>query len=124
MTIWSMSSDRPRRRLLAILAADAAGYSRLMALDDLGTVAALEESRAVFRSLVAHQGGRVVDTAGDSVLAVFESATAAAEAALAAQGELGALAVTPIHREDYCSVSACILATSSSTRTGRSMEME
>ena len=90
MTIWSMPSDRPRRRLLAILAADAAGYSRQMALDDLGTVAALEECRAVFRSLVAHEGGRVVDTAGDSVLAVFESATAAAEAGLAAQKELGA----------------------------------
>ena len=95
MTICSMSSDRPRRRLLAILAADAAGYSRLMALDDLGTVAALEESRAVFRSLIAHQGGRVVDTAGDSVLAVFESATAAAEAGLATQGELGASPVQP-----------------------------
>jgi adenylate cyclase len=95
MAIWSMSSDRPRRRLLAILAADAAGYSRLMALDDLGTVAALEESRVVFRSLVAHQGGRVVDTAGDSVLAVFESATAAAEAGLAAQAELGASLAHP-----------------------------
>jgi class 3 adenylate cyclase len=62
-----------RRRLLAILAADAAGYSRLMAADDQATVAALDAARAVFREQIESHGGRVVDMAGDSVLAVFDA---------------------------------------------------
>jgi adenylate cyclase len=64
-----MQAPDLRSRLLAILAADAAGYSRLMALDERGTVAALDAARAVFREHIASHGGRVIDTAGDSVLA-------------------------------------------------------
>jgi adenylate cyclase len=74
--------------LLAILAADAVGYSRLMSLDDRATVAALDAARAVFREHVAAHGGRVIDTAGDSVLAVFDTAAGAVRAALAAQQKL------------------------------------
>jgi adenylate cyclase len=77
-----MSADT-RSRLLAILAADAAGYSRLMADDDAGTVAALDAARSVFRRHIEAHGGRVVDTAGDSVLAVFDSAAPAVRAAMA-----------------------------------------
>ena len=74
-----------RHRLLAILEADGVGYSRLMSIDEPATVAALDAARAVFRSAIEAQGGRVIDMAGDSVLAVFETATGAVRAALAAQ---------------------------------------
>lgn len=77
-----------RQRLTAILAADAEGYSRRMAEDDRGTLAALDAARAVFREQIAAQEGRVVDMAGDSVLAVFDSAAGAVAAALAVQQRL------------------------------------
>ncbi|MBI3376249.1 MAG: adenylate cyclase [Betaproteobacteria bacterium] len=77
-----------KQRLAAILAADAAGYSRLMAADDRATVAALDASRAVFRSQIEANQGRVIDMAGDSVLAVFETAAGAVCAALAVQERL------------------------------------
>jgi len=77
-----------RRRLAAILAADAAGYSRLMAADENATVAALDSARAVFRSHIESNQGRVIDMAGDSVLAVFETAAGAVSAALAVQRAL------------------------------------
>jgi len=78
-----------RQRLAAILAADAADYSRLMAIDDRATVAALDAARAVFRSQIESNHGRVIDMAGDSVLAVFETAAGAVTAAVAVQHELG-----------------------------------
>lgn len=81
-----------RRRLLAVLAADAVGYSRLMSLDDLGTVTALDAARAVFSAEIAGHDGRVIDMAGDSVLAVFETATAAVKAAPVIQRQLAASA--------------------------------
>jgi len=77
-----------RQRLAAILAADAAGYSRLMATDERATVAALDAARQVFRDRIEANQGRVIDMAGDSVLAVFETAIGAMTAALAAQAEL------------------------------------
>jgi len=77
-----------KQRLAAILAADAAGYSRLMAADERTTVAALDAARAVFRARIEANQGRVIDMAGDSVLAVFETATGAVLAALAIQTEL------------------------------------
>ena len=80
------------QRLAAILAADAAGYSRLMAGDDRATVVALDAARAVFRSQVDAHQGRIIDMAGDSVLAVFNTATGAVAAALAVQAELNASA--------------------------------
>ncbi len=80
------------QRLVAILAADAAGYSRLMSLDERATVAALDAARAVFSKHIEANRGRVIDMAGDSVLAVFETATGAVSAALAIQPEVAALA--------------------------------
>jgi adenylate cyclase len=85
-----VSESEFKHRLAAILAADAAGYSRLMAADERATVAALDAARAVFRAQVESHHGRVIDMAGDSVLAVFETAAGAAVAAMAAQHELGA----------------------------------
>jgi adenylate cyclase len=78
--------------LAAILAADAAGYSRLMAGDERATVAALDAARAVFRRQIEGNQGRVIDMAGDSVLALFETAAGAVAAALAIQQEIGAAA--------------------------------
>ncbi len=78
-----------KQRLVAILAADAEGYSRHMAADEAATLAALEVARGIFRSQVEVNRGRVVDMAGDSVLAVFDSAAGAVSAALAAQKALG-----------------------------------
>jgi predicted ATPase/class 3 adenylate cyclase len=80
------------QRLTAILAADVAGYARLMAADAGATVAALDETRAVFRREIEANGGRVVDMAGDSILAVFHSAGEALDAALAVQKTLAAAA--------------------------------
>jgi adenylate cyclase len=79
-------------RLVAILAADAVDYSRLMALDDEATIRALDTAREVFRRCTSVHGGRVVDTAGDSVLAVFGTAMGATAAALAIQADLNAKA--------------------------------
>ena len=79
-----------RHKLAAIMAADAAGYSRLMVLDEGGTIAALDAARAAFRWQVDSFHGRVVDTAGDSVLALFETASGAVNAALAVQAQLEA----------------------------------
>ena len=87
-----MSEKRVRHRLAAILAADAAGYSRLMAADEMATVAALDAARIVFRSQIESHQGRVIDMAGDSVLAVFETAAGAVNAALALQKEFASSA--------------------------------
>jgi len=83
-----------RQRLAAILAADVVGYSRLMAADEDATVVALDAARAIFRSRIESSQGRVIDMAGDSVLAVFDSATGAVSAALAIQEALEAAART------------------------------
>ncbi|MBC7704381.1 MAG: adenylate/guanylate cyclase domain-containing protein [Rhodoferax sp.] len=83
-----MSGSGLKQRLAAILAADAAGYSRLMSLDERATVAALDASRAVFHNQTLANQGRVVDTAGDSVLAVFETAAGALTAAIEIQAGL------------------------------------
>ncbi len=83
-----MADSGIRQRLAAILAADVAGYSRLMAADERATVAALDAARAVFRAQIESNQGRVIDMAGDSVLAVFETATGAVSAALSIQEEI------------------------------------
>jgi len=86
-----LSGTDLRHRLAAILAADAAGYSRLMQLDERAALAALDCARGVFRSRVEANHGRVIDTAGDSVLAVFETASGAVNSALDIQKELATL---------------------------------
>ncbi len=83
-----MSGTELKQRLAAILAADVTGYSRLMAADERATVAALDAGRSVFKAQIEANRGRVIDMAGDSVLAVFETATGAVLTALAVQQEL------------------------------------
>lgn len=77
-----------RQKLAAILAADAAGYSRLMAGDERATLTALDAARSCFRSAIEAHDGRVIDMAGDSVLATFPTAVGAVSAALAVQQAL------------------------------------
>ncbi len=76
---------RVGRRLAAIVAADVAGYSRLMGLDEVGTARTLREHRAVTDALVAKHGGRLVKTTGDGVLLEFPSVVDAVECAVAVQ---------------------------------------
>ena len=76
---------RQERRLVAILAADVEGYSRLMGLDEARTMRSLTERRARACDLIADHQGRVVNTAGDSILAEFGSAVDAVECAVAIQ---------------------------------------
>jgi adenylate cyclase len=83
--LTTVTGSELKQRLAAILAADVAGYSRLMAADARATVAALDAARAVFQAQIEANQGRVIDMAGDSVLAVFETAAGAASAALAVQ---------------------------------------
>ncbi|HET7526761.1 MAG TPA: adenylate/guanylate cyclase domain-containing protein, partial [Burkholderiaceae bacterium] len=86
----SLNSADLKQRLAAILAADVAGYSRLMAADERATVQSLDAARALFRSCIQSHQGRVIDMAGDSVLAVFETAAGAVLAALDVQQEIEA----------------------------------
>ncbi len=83
-----MSDTELKQRLAAILAADVTGYSRLMAANERDTVAALDAARAIFRHQIEANHGRVIDMAGDSVLAVFETAAGAVVAAITIQQEL------------------------------------
>ena len=69
-----MSGERVERRLAAILAGDVAGYSRLMGLDEEGTLAALKgHRRAVVDPKIAEHRGRIVKTTGDGMLVEFAS---------------------------------------------------
>jgi len=67
------------------LAADVAGYSRLMGADEVGTAQVLLERRAAIAPFVASHGGRIVKTTGDGVLLDFSSVVAAVECAVAVQ---------------------------------------
>jgi adenylate cyclase len=76
------------RKLTTILAADVEGYSRLMAADEVATLQALRDCRAVFGRLIARHGGRIVNTAGDGLLADFPSVVEAVNCAVEVQREL------------------------------------
>ncbi len=93
-------APRVERRLAAIFAADVEGYSRLMGLDEVRTIAALTERRAAASELIAHYRGRIVDTAGDSILAEFGSALDAVECAITVQRAIADdnREIDPVHR--------------------------
>ena len=74
------------RKLAAILSADVAGYSRLMGADEEATVAALNACHNIFKDEIESRQGRVVDTAGDSVLADFENVVKVVEGAVEVHG--------------------------------------
>src|SRR5262245_11964172 len=83
----SEPSESPKvpRRLAAILAADISGYSALMGADEARTVRDLKDHLAVVLPMVSGHGGRVIDTAGDGVLAEFGSVVNAVECAIGMQ---------------------------------------
>jgi adenylate cyclase len=76
---------KPLRRLAAILAADIAGYSALMGADEAGTVRDLKANQAIILPMITEHGGRIIDTAGDGILAEFGNVVNAAECAVAIQ---------------------------------------
>ncbi len=83
-----MEAPPLERKLVAILAADVASYSRLMEVDEEGTLATLSAFRLVTDRLISEHEGRICGTAGDSILAAFGSALAAVQCAVDIQNEL------------------------------------
>jgi adenylate cyclase len=84
-----MAEARVERRLAAILAADVAGYSRLMGTDEVGTLAALKAHfREVVDPMIAAHHGRIVKTTGDGMLVEFASIVDAVTSAMAVQEEM------------------------------------
>jgi len=79
-----------KRRLAAILSADIAGYSRLMGQDEPATVRDLKSLQAVILPLVGSFGGRIIDTAGDGILAEFPSVIGATQCAVEIQTVIAA----------------------------------
>jgi adenylate cyclase len=77
------------RKLTTILSADAVGYSRLMGQDEGGTFATLKAYRDLTSDRIAQHRGRVVNTAGDSILAEFPSVVKAVECAVEIQRTIG-----------------------------------
>ncbi|HEY6984119.1 adenylate/guanylate cyclase domain-containing protein [Reyranella sp.] len=76
-----MPREHTERKLAAILAADVAGFSRLMGVDEAGTARALREHRAAIDPVVAGCRGRIVKSTGDGLLMEFPSIVAAVECA-------------------------------------------
>lgn len=83
-----MEPSSLKRRLTCILAADAVGYSKMMGQDEEGTIQVLAAHRAVIDGIIAFHQGRIVSTAGDSVLAEFSSAVEAVRCAVEIQEAL------------------------------------
>ena len=87
----TITSDKTqdRRKLVAVVYADMVGYSRLIGLDDAGT---LQRLRTLRRSLtdpaIEDHGGRLVNTGGDSLLLVFDSAEGAVRCAIKVQQQV------------------------------------
>jgi adenylate cyclase len=86
-----MAEERVERRLAAILAADVAGYSRLMGLDEEGTLAALKRHRGeLVEPKIKEHRGRIVKTTGDGMLVEFASVVDAVRCAVELQREMAA----------------------------------
>jgi adenylate cyclase len=84
-----MTEERVQRRLAAILAADVAGYSRLMGVDEEGTLSALKELRRDLADpKIKEHRGRIVKTTGDGLLVEFASVVDAVRCAVEVQYEM------------------------------------
>jgi class 3 adenylate cyclase len=83
-----MNNKGFKRKLTAILSADAVGYSRLMGEDEEATVRTLTAYREIMNTLIQKHGGRVVDSPGDNLLADFASVLDAVRCAVEIQEEL------------------------------------
>ena len=85
-----MTAPRLERKLAAVLAADVAGFSRLMERDERGTFARLSTHRAgIFGPLVGEHRGRIVKHTGDGALCEFPSIVEAVGCALLIQKRVG-----------------------------------
>src|SRR5215475_12684625 len=82
----SGTGERVQRRLAAIFAADVAGYSRQMGVDEVGTLAALKAvRREIVDAAIAAHNGRIFKTTGDGMLVEFASAVDATQCAIEIQ---------------------------------------
>jgi class 3 adenylate cyclase len=92
-----------KRKIAAILAADVVGYSRLVAIDEEGTLRGLAAARDIFDGLVHRAGGRIFNTAGDSVMCEFDSAVEAVRVAVDIQDSLAAAnaGIDPARRIEF-----------------------
>lgn len=79
------SGGRVRRKLATVLAADVASYSSMVAESEEATIRALKAARQVFDLRIEDNGGRIANTAGDSVVAVFDSPVSAVRCAIEVQ---------------------------------------
>jgi adenylate cyclase len=80
-----LEAHRVERKLAAIFAADVEGYSRLMGLDEVGTLRTLTAYRVIIDRLITSHRGRIFNTAGDSLVADFASAVDAVQCAVEVQ---------------------------------------
>ncbi len=78
------------RKLTTILAADVVGYSKMMAANEEGTLNILRERREIVDSIIHNNGGTIFGSAGDSVIAQFDSPVRATESAIQFQNKLHA----------------------------------
>ena len=93
-----MAAERMERRLAAILAADVAGYSRLVGVDEEGTIAALRAIHAeIIDPGISEHRGRLVKTTGDGLLAEFSSAVDALRCAVHVQRAIAAREIGRAH---------------------------
>src|ERR1700745_2251604 len=84
-----------RRKLIAVLHADMVGYSRLIGLDDVGTLQRLRSLRRILIDpTIAEDGGRIVNTGGGSLLIVFDSSDGPVRCAVRVQQQV------PVHDGD------------------------
>ena len=103
-----MAGERVERRLPAILAADVAGYSRLIGADEEGTLARLRAHRSeLIDPRIAEHKGRIVKTTGDGLLVELASVVDALRCATALQAGMGKrnAAVPPDSRIEFPSAS-------------------
>ena len=98
-----MPDERMERRLSAILAADIAGYSALMGADEARTVRDLKGHQSVVLPMVGEFAGRIIDTAGDGILAEFPSVVNAVKCAVAIQSKMAErnVAIEPARRMQF-----------------------
>lgn len=85
-----MAEEGFKRKLTAILSADAVGYSRLMVEDEEATVRTITAYREVLSTLIQQHNGKVLDSPGDNLLAEFVSVVDAVQCAVAVQKEIKA----------------------------------
>ena len=83
-----MTQEGFKRKLTAILSADAEGYSRLMGMDEDATIRTLTTYRELMSTIISKHRGRVVDSPGDNILSEFGSVVDAVRCAVEVQEEL------------------------------------